>query len=139
VDWREWRARALAPVDEDRAWTCLTVNLAGLPGLGTAMAGRFVEGGLQAALALAGALVCLRWILLFLGEWSRRGEYPWGGGEHLALGVAGIALFAAGWLWALGSSVSFLRAARRRKESAPGQARPLRNSRSRSGTGAAES
>ena len=56
----EWRDRARAPMDETRAWTCLGMNVA-QPGLGTALAGRFVEGALQAALSVAGALVCLRY------------------------------------------------------------------------------
>jgi hypothetical protein len=111
--WREWRGRALAPVDETRAWTCLGMNLAVLPGLGTALAGRFVAGAAQAVLALAGAGVCLRWLVLFVREWARDGAYPWGGGENLGLGVAGVGLFAAGWLWSLASSVAILGGARR--------------------------
>lgn len=109
--WREWRDGARAPMDRDRAWTCLGMNLAVLPGLGTAMAGRLVEGALQAALALAGAIVLVCWFFLFLGEWSRLGHYPWGGGEDLEVWLAGIGLFAFGWLWALMTSLGLLRSA----------------------------
>ena len=98
-------------MDETRAWTCLGMNVA-QPGLGTALAGRFVEGVLQAALAIAGGLVLLRWFFLFLDEWSRLGHYPWGGGEDVELWVTGIGLFAFGWLWALASSVAMVRAQR---------------------------
>ena len=101
-------------MDETRAWTCLGMNLGVLPGLGTTLAGRFVEGALQAALALAGTLACLRWIFLFLAEWSRTGEYPWGGGEDLSLGLAGVGLFAAGWLWSLATSVAIIHKQRSR-------------------------
>ena len=95
-------------MDETRAWTCLGMNVA-QPGLGTALAGRFVEGALQAALSVAGALACLRWLFLVLGEWSRSGEYPWGGGEDLEVGLAGIGLFAFGWLWSLATGVMLVR------------------------------
>ena len=111
--WREWRERARAPMDETRAWTCLGMNLA-QPGLGTALAGRFVEGALQAVLAVAGALVLLRWFFLFLDEWKHLGHYPWGGGEDLMLWLTGIALFAAGWVWSLVTGLAMVRKHRSR-------------------------
>jgi hypothetical protein len=119
VRWREWRARALAPVDETRAWACLGMNAA-MPGLGSALAGRFAAGAAQALLALAGAGACLWWIVLFVDEWRRLGHYPWGGGEHLVLGLLGIGLFAAGWLWSLATSAAVIRAARRNSRSCSG-------------------
>lgn len=109
----DWRELARGPIDPTRAWALLAVNLTVLPGLGSALAGRVLAGAAQAVLALAGAGLCLWWLILFVGEWSRIGEYPWGGGSDLQIGLAGVALFAAGWLWSLASSVAVLRAAPR--------------------------
>ena len=114
--WREWRDRARAPMDETRAWTCLGMNVA-QPGLGTALAGRFVEGALQAALSVAGGLVLLRWFFLFLAEWKSLGHYPWGGGEDVGLWLAGSGLFAFGWLWSLATGFALVRAQRARDRS----------------------
>ena len=114
MDWRGWRDRARAPMDETRAWTCLGMNLGVAPGLGTALAGQFATGAAQALLAMTGAAMSLRWIVLFVEEWARIGEYPWYGGEHLALGLTGVGLFALAWLWSLATSLLLVRAARRR-------------------------
>ena len=108
-----WRELARGPIDPTRAWALLAVNLTVLPGLGSALAGRVLAGAVQAVLALAGAGLCLWWLVLFVGEWSRTGEYPWGGGSDLEIGLAGIALFAAGWLWSLATSAAVVRSSRK--------------------------
>jgi hypothetical protein len=109
---RRWRDLARGPLDPTRAWALLAVNLTVLPGLGSALAGRKISGIAQAALALAGAGLCAWWLVLFIGEWSRTGEYPWGGGGDLELGLFGVALFAAGWLWSLATSAVIIRSLR---------------------------
>ena len=108
-----WRDLARGPMDATRAWALLAVNLAVLPGLGSALAGRVVAGAAQAVLAVAGAGLCLWWLVLFGREWALTGEYPWGGGSDLAVGLWGVALFGAGWLWALATSVVVIREQRR--------------------------
>ena len=113
-----WRELAAGPIDATRAWALLAINLTVLPGLGSALAGRVAAGVLQAVLALAGAGLCLWWLVLFGREWSLTGEYPWGGGGDLEIGLWGVGLFAAGWLWALATSVAVIRSVR------PGAAGP---------------
>lgn len=94
-----------------RATVCAAINQLATPGLGTLMAGRRWPGYGQLAFAVTGFGLILNWMVrhftdmirlqMGLGplftdsEWMAR----WGGWA-----------FAAGWLWALFSSVSLLRA-----------------------------
>ncbi len=105
-----WRR---ARTDEDFAWACLFTNLAGVPGLGTVMARRW-EGVPQLALSVAGGVLTTWWLVGFALAVLRSGSFPPEEGLHLRLGLEGLGLFGVGWLWALGSSVAVLRAARRR-------------------------
>jgi len=98
-------------VDRSTAWACLLTNLAS-PGLGSLAAGpqgrlRATHGGadrLHAEPGLDG------WFLL---DWWREGELPLGFRPSLWVGLAGVALFATGWTWALETSLDLLRAARK--------------------------
>ncbi len=99
-------------MDKSTAWSCTITNLAALPGLGSLAAGRRI-GYAQAAVALAGFGLSLLWMGLFIRDWRAQGELPIGWRPTLWVGITGIGLFGAGWLWALVTSRSLLREARR--------------------------
>jgi hypothetical protein len=105
-----WRR---ARTSEDFAWACLVTNAVGVPGMGTLMMRRW-EGLPQLALAVAGGVLMTWWIVVFVGAELATMTIPPPGGPGLAPVLWGLVLFAAGWLWALASSVVVLRAARRR-------------------------
>ncbi|MGD0539839.1 MAG: hypothetical protein ABSC03_19595 [Verrucomicrobiota bacterium] len=98
-------------VDRSTAWACLLTNLAS-PGLGSLAAGRKV-GYAQLTVALTGFALSLVWMGWFLLDWWREGEMPVGFRPSLWVGLAGVALFATGWTWALETSLDLLRAARK--------------------------
>jgi hypothetical protein len=107
------------PVDETFAWACLMANVVGVPGVGTLMARRRI-GFFQAALAMAGGVLLTWWLFVFLAAVVRTGSLPPEGGPGFRMGLEGIALFGAGWLWSLASSVAILREARRAGHGARG-------------------
>ncbi len=109
------------PLSRQTAWGCLTANLA-LPGMGSLVAGR-VSGYAQAALALAGMVLTMifgvRFIVWYIANWSRlvgQQSDPLGTlGElwlELRWALAGFAIFAIGWLWALATSWGIVREAK---------------------------
>jgi dethiobiotin synthetase len=71
----------------------------------------------QVGIAVTGAALSLWWFLLLLRQWSSDGDFPWDGGERLALGIAGVVVFAVAWLWSLGTSLAAVRAANSRVKS----------------------
>jgi hypothetical protein len=109
------------PLSKQTAWGCLTANMA-IPGTGSLMAGR-ISGFAQLLLALAGMAVTiifgLRALQWMLSNWSRLHD-PAGDpfeafGEMWAVlrwAFLGIAIFALGWLWALGSGWGIVRSAK---------------------------
>src|SRR6516164_4309482 len=118
-----------APLSRQTAWGCFTTNLA-LPGIGSLMAGRKAGYG-QAALGFGGmglsVLFGLPFMYWCLANWSRLyGDQAdpvtsmaelW---THMRWALVGIALFAAGWLWALATSCIIL------SESSPASPDPPR-------------
>lgn len=101
------------PVDEARAWACLLTNLLVLPGLGSLIAGRR-SGWPQAVLALVGFVLTTVWLVGFLAEWGRSGDFPLDPGPHLPAGALGVLLFAVSWVWGLLTGLLVLRDARGR-------------------------
>jgi hypothetical protein len=99
--------------EEGAAWAGLAVNLLVLPGAGSLMSGRKV-GWAQTALALAGFALTAVWLVSALAAWVRAGEITLEAGLDLRVGLAGIAVFAAAWLWSLATSVDAIRRARGR-------------------------
>jgi hypothetical protein len=84
------------------------VNQLATPGLGSLMAGRWLAGSGQLALALAGFVMVIAWffevMIQFYGQInSDLQPRPVGW-----MGETGAILFAASWLWALVTSVSLL-------------------------------
>lgn len=108
-------------IDGERAWGCLTANLA-IPGAGSLVAGRAV-GYAQLAGAVSGVLLTgifgLRFFAWFISNWAemQTGDDPIALLEQLWLAVRwallGIALFAGSWLWALATGMCIVRTARR--------------------------
>jgi hypothetical protein len=94
------------------AWGCVMSNLV-LPGVGTFVAGRRVEGVLQVAVSQTGFALSLLWAVLFVRDWIREGSLPVDITARLWLGVLGVGLFLLAWLWSVGSSVVILRNSRR--------------------------
>jgi hypothetical protein len=97
-----------------RAWVALSASAFVLPGLGSLMLGRRI-GWAQAALGAAGFAMSLGWLSLVLADWWRAGTLP-ANLPRPGLLMAGVGVFAAGWLWALHTGMTELRA--------PGRARP---------------
>lgn len=110
------------PLSRQTAWGCLTTNLA-LPGFGSLVAGH--RGGYaQAALALGGMALTLvlgaRFVLWYAANLARLREPqadPAAALVEVCLAVRwplfGFVLFAIGWLWALATSLSIVRAAKK--------------------------
>ncbi len=116
---------ALGPrraLSRQTAWGCFTTNLA-LPGFGSLAAGR-VSGYPQAALMLLGfalsTVFSARFFAWYLVNSNRFKSYDpdpfatwyalW---KEVRWPLLGIALFAAGWLWALVTSWQVLRESKR--------------------------
>lgn len=96
-----------------RARNCLLLNQFATPGLGSLMGRRFVAGGGQLLLAVAGFGLLSAWFVNVLRQFYGliNGDlepelHPW-------LALSGIGLFAVAWLWALVTSFSLLREAKR--------------------------
>lgn len=110
--------RTRRPLDRTTAWGCLTSNLAGLPGLGSLVAGRRV-GFFQAPIAATGFALTLFWLASFVRTWADSGAFPWDGGPHFKQALWGVGIFLVGWTWALFTSLSILREARRAPDPSP--------------------
>lgn len=109
------------PLSRQVAWGCFTTNLT-LPGFGTLLAGR-VTGYLQILLSLAGfaatAVFGIRFFIWYFANHAHLQQIQdepdvyfheiW---MPLRWALLGIAMFAVAWLWALGSSLGILSAAR---------------------------
>jgi hypothetical protein len=84
-----------------------------LPGVGTFVAGRRVEGVLQLVVSQIGFALSLLWAVLFVRDWIREGSLPEDITARLWLGVLGVAMFLLAWMWSVASSVAILRDSRK--------------------------
>lgn len=100
------------PIDTPTAWACTFTNAVTLPGLGT-VAGRHRIGYAQAVLALVGFGATMIGAVGMIRDWLQAGELPLEITRSLAVATIGIAIYACAWLWAMASSVSLHREARR--------------------------
>jgi hypothetical protein len=102
---------AKKPVNRTAARNSFLINQLATPGLGSLMAGRWIAGTGQIALALIGFTLVIAWFVLHMSQVIEQfnGESP---SKSVAwLWEAGAAIFVASWLWALVTSVSLLREA----------------------------
>ena len=98
--------------DETRAWLGLSLNLAVLPGLGTLLLRRYVEGLAQLALSAGGAAGSIAWLVWFVREWSRAGHFPLDRGPLFPIGLAGTIAFVVAWAWSGRTAWAAIRASR---------------------------
>lgn len=108
------------PIDKPTAWAATVSNLAVLPGLGSLALGWKV-GYAQAALGVCGFVLSLTSVVLYSRLWMELGELPEAVAWQLLLGLAGIAVFGMGWLWALASCFKAHRLANAAKARPPGE------------------
>ncbi len=107
------------PVDIVSARNAALVNQLATPGLGSLMAGRWIAGSGQLALAVAGFIMVVVWFFKVMIQY-----YDQIGGDAQPhpvgwIGVTGGIVFVASWFWALVTSISLFIEARR---SAPAEA-----------------
>ena len=102
-----------APLSPARARNCALMNQFATPGLGSLLARRFVAGAGQLGIFLVGFGLFVAW---FVDEMRQYYDLMFTDNEpHIRnwLVFAGVGLCALGWLWALVTSLSLLREAKR--------------------------
>jgi len=95
-----------------KARNSFLINQLATPGLGSLMAGRFIAGLGQLALALIGFGLILAWFVALMSQIYRQMNGDSSPQSVAWLGEAGAIVFAASWIWALLTSVSLLQEAR---------------------------
>lgn len=94
------------PLSRARITTCILVNLAATPGLGSLWARRLVAGSLQLLLAIVGFCLITGWMLktiLTAVSEQMDGTTPSAPGWMWKWGLV---IFGASWLWSLVTSIS---------------------------------
>lgn len=99
------------PVSPAAARNCFLMNQFATPGLGSLMGGRLIPGLGQLLLFLFGFLLFLYWFLRTTHqEFSLlTGDIDMPGPSYTKFAISGLLFCAAGWLWALLTSISLLR------------------------------
>lgn len=96
-----------------KAWTCLVINQAATPGLGSIAGKRFITGTLQLLLSVVGFALAIFWIFRALLQNPLREAM---GDPALPpctwAGIWGSVLFVGSWLWSWITSLSLMREAR---------------------------
>ena len=104
---------ARKPLTSTMARNAVLINQCATPGLGSIIAGRYVSGAGQLLLAVTGFTFFIVWFVAvmrqFYGQIQGNVEVKPVGW----IGWSGLAIFAASWFWALGTSVSLMREAKR--------------------------
>src|SRR4051794_33663325 len=111
---------ARKPVTAARAYSCVLMNQFATPGLGSLMAGRFLEGSIQLVIALLGFGLFLGWF----GQnmyvlYSQIGDAPVNAPPFPWLGKVALIIFTTSWLLAWITSISVLREAKRNESNKP--------------------
>ena len=102
-----------APLSPARARNCALMNQFATPGLGSLLARRFVAGAGQLGIFLAGFIL---FAAAFVDEMRQYYNLMFSDDQpHLRYGLifAGVGLCVLGWLWALVTSLSLMREAKR--------------------------
>jgi hypothetical protein len=114
-----WEKPPNNQISRQTALGFLATNAA-VPGVGTMLSGRYVSGALQALLGFAGLALSLvygvRLLTWMFANWSRlQDPYadPWNNlvetWRVIRLPLLGLVLFGVSWLWAITSSLIYLR------------------------------
>ena len=100
------------------------INQLATPGLGSLFGGRYLSGAGQLTLAVAGFALFVLWFIAimrqFYGQIQGNVEVQSVGW----IGLTGLAVFAAAWLWSLATSISLLREAKRNQAALFAQSQP---------------
>jgi hypothetical protein len=92
------------------------VNLFVAPGVGSLLAGRMWAGVLQLVLAVSGFTLVIIWFVSLMSQYyGMITEEAAPFRPHTWLGLAGGALFACSWFWALATSINLMREDRKRQ------------------------
>jgi hypothetical protein len=104
---------ARKPLTPAMARNAVLINQLATPGLGSIIAGRYLSGGGQLLLALAGFSLFLVWFVAVMKQFYGLMQ---GDGEIKAVGWiawTALAVFAVAWCWALATSISLMREIKR--------------------------
>ncbi|HEY1171487.1 MAG TPA: hypothetical protein VGH19_08975 [Verrucomicrobiae bacterium] len=93
------------PIDRKSARTCLLLNVAAWPGLGSVLAERF-SGWLQMILSLGGLLMVASSLFQFMTMLWEETRYPTMQDRFVRVAICGALAFAAAWVWSLITSLS---------------------------------
>lgn len=101
------------PVDFAAAWNAALINQCATPGLGSLMAGRWIAGSGQLALAVAGFVTFVVWFFKEMIQYY--GQITGDVQPHPVgwIGITGAILFVGSWLCAWVTSISLFLEARR--------------------------
>lgn len=103
---------AKKPLSRTTARNSFLINQFATPGLGSVMAGRWVEGIGQMTLAVIGFGLVVAWFCLVMVQFYQQINSEGTAKSVAWLGEAGALVFAAAWLWALVTSLSLLHEAK---------------------------
>jgi hypothetical protein len=103
------------------------INQLATPGLGSLMAGRYLAGIGQLALALLGFGLLIAWFISLMTQMYRQLTTDAPARSVAWLGEAGAAIFVLAWIWSLVTSLALLREARA-SEPPPLQSYPQKDS-----------
>ena len=99
------------PPRKSSARDYLLINLLGVPGVGSFLAGQRVSGAIQTLLSLGGFTLTMFWAGSFIATWWHTREFPFDGGPRFGWGILGVAVFGAGWIWGLVTGLKLKRQA----------------------------
>ena len=111
---------AKKPLNRTTARNSFLINQFATPGLGSVMAGRWIEGIGQLILAVIGFGLVLAWFCLVMIQFYQQLNSEGTSRSVAWLGEAGALVFAVAWLWALVTSVRLLSEAKRNQASGQG-------------------
>ena len=114
------------PLTRAKAWTCLLLNVAVCPGVGSLAARRW-SGWPQLALALGGSIYAVVSFVQYFLAWLRLQQPPPEGGEYWHGVGMGFLMLGISWVWSLLTSLLVLRQTPRQPEGPPTPAPPRLN------------
>jgi hypothetical protein len=103
------------PLTTDSARNAALINQLATPGMGSLMAGRYASGAGQLTLSVAGFVLVIAWFVAVMRQFYGQIE----GNVEVKpvgwIGLTGVVIFAAAWVWSLVTSISLIREARRNR------------------------